>query len=92
MRTIFINFQNGKIICFETFIFEAEADEPLSVVVLGIIDQRLISDIQRRILDVQAILNVMRDKDSVSLSVCAAIARDELEESYVNGLSGKSKR
>lgn len=89
MRTIFINFQNGKIICFETSIFDA--DEPLSVVVVGITDQRVISSIQKRIIDVQAILSDMPDKDVVSLSLCAAIARDELEEFYVNGLAGKGK-
>lgn len=89
MRIVIIKFSVRDGI--EVFEDDDHKGEGLSVCFINSPSINLSEKIRNRIRNLKYTCDRLPEGKEVPLSVCESIARDELEESYVNGLSGKRK-
>jgi len=90
MRIIVIKFNQQNVEVFGDVILDSEFDR-LSVCFINSPSHALSEKIRTRIHNLKTICDEVKTIGDVSLRVCEAIARDELEEAYITGLSGKGK-
>ncbi len=88
MRTIIFRFTGGAIEVFEG---DGQKNGSLSICFVNSPSAVISDKIRNRVRAVQSILDQTDSGLNITLSTCEAVARDELEEAYVNGLSGKGK-
>ena len=88
MRIIIIEFDNGFIDVFED---DDQTGVGFGVCFINSPSIELSATIRSRIIELKSVCEKVPSIGDISLNICKAVARDELEEAYVNGLSGKVK-